>query len=236
MKNCLKWGDESSNKTLKKRNVERLFCTWCGNEIKENADKCTNCNEKIKPSIFDYFIKVLKYVFILVNLLYICFIVEVDIKSYRSTLLFTLVIVLLLPIVVKTIKNKTIGKKKIRVLINVVRGLLVFILFFAALINIPDDVFGDIPYEASKEEATEMAEIVFHEEVNLNNEQSFVINDSSLNRITYNDDENLQIIMVTLDYSSQNAFGEMNRNEYIVELLYDTSDGHYYRINRNSIN
>ncbi len=110
---------------------------------------------------------------------------------------------------------------------------IVIILFFIGVILTPDAKF-----EIYTDEATKAAEVIFHEEVALKNEASFVINDSDVTYLTepYNGKENLRLVTVILDYSAQNGFGGNNREDYTVEILFNIENGLYYRLDGSLIN
>lgn len=84
-------------------------------------------------------------------------------------------------------------------------------------------------FKVSEKDAIAAAEVVFHEEVSLKNESSFVLNDAT---VTYYEQEgNYIIVSVLLDYSAQNGFGGMNRDIYPVRLKFNVLDGRYYDMN-----
>ena len=90
----------------------------------------------------------------------------------------------------------------------------------------------DAAFEIYNEEATTAAEVVFHEEVALKNESSFVINGSEVtySKEDYNGHENLRLVTVVIDYSAQNGFGGTNREEYTIKILFNMENGEYYRL------
>ena len=102
------------------------------------------------------------------------------------------------------------------------RGIIISSHISSDLENICDDLYF-----------IQNGEVVFHEEVALRNESSFVINDSAVTYLDepYNDNENLRLVTVVLDYSAQNGLGGYNRNNYRIELIFDTSTAKYYRLN-----
>lgn len=101
----------------------------------------------------------------------------------------------------KTIRKITYGKKGIRKLVFSVRFVTVIVLFLISCF-----ASQAITLDVNTWEATEAAVVVFHEEVKLKNESSFVINDSIVSSTTepYNGDEKLRLVKVDLDYSAQN--------------------------------
>ena len=75
------------------------------------------------------------------------------------------------------------------------------------------------------QKATEEAEKVFHEKVQLKNEDSYVLNDSTVTAF-YTESGKIDVT-VLLDYSAQNGFGGMNRNAYKVEFSFYDGEFHY---------
>lgn len=73
---------------------------------------------------------------------------------------------------------------------------------------------------------------IFHAEVTLKNEASFVLNDSKVTYIdSYEGNDNLALVTVVLDYSAQNGFDGMNRDTYTVKMIFRYSDGTYRKAN-----
>lgn len=71
---------------------------------------------------------------------------------------------------------------------------------------------------------------VFHSEVALKNEASFVLNDSTVSiQKDCNGEEEACPVTVYLDYSAQNGFGGMVRDTYKVELIFNHVTGKYSR-------
>lgn len=74
-----------------------------------------------------------------------------------------------------------------------------------------------------KKKAVKEAERYFHETVKLKNEASYVLNDSTVS--AYYMESGMISVTVVLDYSAQNSFGGMVRNDYMIVMWY--SDGDY---------
>ncbi len=226
---CTNCGKENNKKICQhcgvKKNTTHLFCEWCGNPISENVTICTSCQEKVKPNgsakIFNI-ISLLGIVFLLFSI-----IMSLSSSAFLPVILFVIGIILLLPFTKNAIKCATHNKQSLRKPLSVVRIFLVIILAFIGLVSQPAAEF-----EVYTDDATKAAEIVFHEEVALKNENSFVINDSDVTYLTepYNGKENLRLVTVVIDYSAQNGFGGSNRNDYTIKILFNIENGNYYRL------
>jgi len=124
------------------------------------------------------------------------------------------------------VKNATFGNKGKRTLLSIARILAVIVIFIVGIMTIPES--EPIKNEVYSNEATEAALQVFHDEVNLKNEDSFVLNDSKVTyQNSYNGNDNLALVTVVLDYSAQNGFGGMNRDTYTVKLVFNYAHGTY---------
>lgn len=98
-----------------------------------------------------------------------------------------------------------------------------------------DSIIQDAPVETKPlpeaitkidtQKATEEAEKVFHEKVQLKNENSYVLNDSTVTA-SYTKTGKIEV-SVLLDYSAQNGLGGMNRNTYRVEFSFYDGEFHY---------
>ena len=145
---------------------------------------------------------------------------------------FLLSFLLCLPLAKLFIHKLTLGKMGLRSVLKATRNVAVIALLCVGMANIT----SQREVTVYKEEATAVAEMVFHEEVHLKNESSYVLNDSKVTWETtpYNNIEGspLRLVWVTLDYSAQNGFGGMTRDTYTVELLFDTTKGTYKRLIR----
>ncbi len=225
MKYCGNCGKETTKKICPhcgvKAGKEHNYCGWCGNEVDKNAVECPNCYEKLNEGTIKKIGKILG-AFVAIFLLFMAFGYASD-GDIATTILFGVSGLLLLPFVGSIIKKLTFKKKTQRKIFSIIR-VLVIVGFVIGGFNMIDMTGTDV-YPA---EATEAALEVFHDEVSLKNEDSFVLNDSSVTYETpYEGDENLAYVKVILDYSAQNGFGGMNRDTYTVELIFNYSDGSY---------
>ena len=231
---CTNCGKETSQKTCEHCGVKKYtthsFCEWCGNPVNANAEICPACKEKIgKPSRLSSILGIIFFSLFVVVYSFD----EARASNTLSIFLLFVCIVLVLPVTKGIIRNLTFDKPAksiLRVVINSIRIMLVIFLFCASIVN---STTTDVSYEIYKNEATAAAEVVFHEEVALKNESSFILNDSDVTYLTepYNDNDNLRLVTVVLDYSAQNGLGGYNRNDYRIKLIFDTSTGKYYRLN-----
>ncbi len=225
MKYCGNCGKETTKKICphcgSKAGKEHNYCGWCGNEVDKNAVECPECYEKLNEGNVNKIGKILG-TFVGIILLILAFGYALDAEIAR-TVLFGVSGFLLLPFVGSIIKKLTFKKKVQRKIFLIIR-VLVIVGFVIGGFNMIVDTSNRI-YTS---EATEAALEVFHDEVSLKNEESFVLNDSSVTYETpYNGNEDLAYVEVVLDYSAQNGFGGMNRDTYTVELIFNYSDGSY---------
>ena len=232
---CTNCGKENNKKVCPhcgvKRNTTHLFCEWCGEQLTENASICIACKEKVKPDA-------LKKVFSIISIIFIAFFIfaiamSISSKAFISVILFVLGIFLLLPFTKNAIKSATHTKQSVRKPLNIIRIVLVIVLAFVGVVSQPASEF-----EIYTVDATKAAEVVFHEEVALKNESSFVINDSNVTYLTepYNGKEALRLVTVEIDYSAQNGFGGNNRDDYTIKILFNVENGNYYRLDGTIIN
>lgn len=200
------------------------FCKWCGQEVDRNAVVCPHCHEKQKEGLGAKLGKLLSVVIsVLFFALAISFAQE---GGTISAIFFVVAGVLLLPAVKSTIRKATFGKKGSRIALSVVRVTLVAVALVTAFATLPEA--EPVANKVYKDEATDAALTVFHDEVSLKNESSFVLNDSKVTyQDNYNDNPNLALVTVVLDYSAQNGFGGMNRDTYTVKLIFAYSSGTY---------
>ncbi len=239
MNYCSNCGEKSSKKICEhcgvKKNTTHHFCEWCGNPLNENATLCTKCHERIRPSGISKFSGIICILGIIVFIF--AAILALSLNAILSTVIFIIGLVLLMPFIKQLIKKVTHEKQWLRSIINTARVFLVFALFVVGIMVTPDSN-SNITYEIYTNEATKAAEVVFHEEVALKNESSFVLNDSKVTYLTepYNGHENLRLVFVEIDYSAQNGFGGMNRESYTVEILFNYENGEYYRLDGSHIN
>ena len=240
MKYCTNCGAENTEKICHscgaKNNKTHKFCGYCGKEIKENAVICTECGRSIKPTVKEKIFNVLGWNFAV--LFVFLSTASFGTSDYLSIALCLIAALLATPIAGKLFK-KVIKSK----LATIIRIVLVIICFICIL------EFGeDVSFEVYQEEATAAAEVVFHEEVKLKNEASFVINDSKVTyetteykeKVDYAEDTyktypNIRLVTVVIDYSAQNGFGGTTRDTYTTELLFSTETGKYYRVDDMSI-
>lgn len=226
---CTNCGKENNKKICPhcgvKKNATHQFCEWCGSPTNENATICTVCKENIKVS---YLEKIFNIVSILgIIALIFAIVMSLESSAILPAILFAIGIILLLPITKKAIKYATHNDISIRKPLSIMRVFLVIILAFIGIGTQPATEF-----KVYTEDATKAAEVIFHEEVSLKNEASFVINDSKVTYLTepYNGHENLRYVTVVIDYSAQNGWGGNNRNNYTINILFDTENGTYYRL------
>lgn len=200
------------------------FCKWCGQEVDPNAIVCPHCHEKLKESTGAKIGKLLSAALaILFVILAISFVQE---GGVVSAVFFVVAGILLLPFVKSTIKKVTFGKKGARAALSVARSVLIVVAIVAAFATLPE--VEPVANKVYKDEATNAALTVFHDEVSLKNESSFALNDSKVTyQDNYNDNPNLALVTVVLDYSAQNGFGGMNRDTYTVKLIFTYSSGTY---------
>ena len=233
---CTNCGEESSKKICEscgvKRNTTHKHCAFCGAELPEKAALCTNCKEPIKgESIIWNIINIL----ISIPLMAVLFMAIGEGQPILVIGCLLLSFLLCLPFIKSIIRKATIGKKGLRKILKLVRVLAVFLFFFIGMVNLQE---MEVEYTVYKDNATAAAEVVFHEEVHLKNESSYVLNDSEVQWQTtpYKDVEGSRwrLVWVTLDYSAQNGFGGTNRETYKVEMLFDITDGTYHRIDGGS--
>lgn len=228
MKYCKNCGKETSKKICPHcgTNSKKAsnYCRWCGNEINKDVITCPNCHEKQKNGIGTILCNIVCIMFFLIFAsMAIGFLTE---KAILTSILFLVLAVLALPLVQTLIKQNTHGSKGKRRLLTVTRVLAIIIVFVLATATIPQT--ETIENKVYKEPATEAALEVFHNEIDLKNEKSFVLNDSDVTyENSYNGNDNLALVTVVLDYSAQNGFGGMNRDKYTVKLIFNYAHGTY---------
>lgn len=230
---CTNCGVESSKKICTscgvKRNATHNFCAFCGAELPEKAAICTNCKEAVKAE------HAIWNILNLICAIPILVLLRMAVGEGQPSLVifsFLLSFLLCLPLAKLFIHKLTLGKMGLRSVLKATRNVAVIALLCVGMANIT----SQREVTVYKEEATAVAEMVFHEEVHLKNESSYVLNDSKVTWETtpYNNIEGspLRLVWVTLDYSAQNGFGGMTRDTYTVELLFDTTKGTYKRLIR----
>ncbi len=239
MKYCRNCGKETTAKICphcgsNSKKAEN-YCAWCGNEVDKNAVMCPNCHEKLKEG---FGAKILSLAGIAVAL--ILFLLAAGFLSEGavvSAVLFVVTGVLLLPFVKNIIKKLTFGDKGKRSIFSIARVVVICVALVGAFVTVPEP--EPVENKVYKDQATAAAEVVFHEEVQLKNEASYVLNDSVVQYETtpYKGAEGSawRLVWVTLDYSAENGFGGTNRNTYKVEMLFDIERGTYHRIEGGSM-
>lgn len=240
MKYCTNCGTENTKKICNscgvKINKTHKYCGYCGKEINENAVICTACGKSIKPTVKDKIFNILGWIFALFFIFLA--IPSIENSDYLGIAFCFGAAIISTPIIGKLLKKIFKGK-----LSTIIRIVLIIVCFACSL-----EFSQDVQFEIYQEDATAAAEVVFHEEVNLKNEASFVINDS---KVTYETEDytkkvdyaadtyktypNVRLVNVVIDYSAENGFGGTNRDTYTVKLLFSTETGKYYRLDDMSV-
>ena len=248
MKYCTSCGEKSGHKICRscgvKENKEHKYCGWCGAPLNENAALCTNCGIKVKPNVVASVIgTVVGIALLFLDALFIYCLVAREPTKYGydynllilTAILTTITAILCFPFVGKFIKNFFVKNKLLRRLVGILRVVVIALLVFVGMTSFIRSFAG--PSRVTSDNATKAAIVVFHENVHLKNEDSFVLNGSEV----YSDDEpyagydNLRLVNVILDYSAQNGFGGNNRTTYTVAMYFNTSTNHYYRVDGTQI-
>lgn len=205
------------------------YCGWCGNKVDKNAVKCPQCQEKLKAGRGEKF---LKFVCIIAAIVFLFMgLSRISNDSVVTGILFVAAGLLLLPPVGNLIKNLTSGNKAVKKAFSVIRIIVVVIVAIICMVTPKDTYEGPTEYKVYDKDATEEAVEVFHQRVPLKNEESFVLNDSDVTVETpYEGDANKALVTVVLDYSAQNSFGGMNREEYTVKMRFDYTTGEYWAL------
>lgn len=160
---CTNCGVESSKKICTscgvKRNATHNFCAFCGAELPEKAAICTSCKESVKTE--SAFWNILN----LICAIPISALLMMAVGESQPILVifsFLLSLLLCLPFIKLFIRKLTIGKMGLRYVLKATRKIAVVALLCVGLANITAQreitVYAD--------EATAVAEMVFHEEVN----------------------------------------------------------------------
>lgn len=229
---CTNCGTESSKKICSncgvKRNSVHKYCAYCGAELTPNASICTSCQEPIKGE--PIFWNILNIV-IAVLLFSILSMALDEGQPILVIICLALSLVLCLPIIKSIIKKFTIGKLGLRKILKLARNVAIVLFFVVGMTNLVE-VENNVEMKVYKNEATDKALEVFHNEVQLKNEASFVLNDSSVTYVdSYNGNDNLALVTVILDYSAENGFGGTNRDTYTVQLIFNYESGTYRKAN-----
>ena len=242
MKYCTSCGEKSGHKICKscgvKENKEHKYCGWCGAPLNENAAVCTNCGMKVKPNRLLNVIGTIIGIFLLLFAALISLnILGIGTVKMRIAALFISIAalaiagILCFPFAERQIKAASLGNKLARRIAPLARIVLIVVLVMvankSATYAIVDPQYSVNPYTAE-----DKAIAVFHENVRLKNEDSFVINDYKVysNDEPYKGYDNLRYVKVVLDYSAQNGFGGNNRTKYTIEMYFDTEKDCYYRL------
>lgn len=231
MKYCTSCGNESQKKICMscgiKINKEHKFCAWCGKTLNDNASICTKCKMKVKPN------KILTIILLIIGLGMLFMSFAAIISGYTlSAILIAIAGTLSLPFVSNYIKKLTFDKRLLKIILKSTRAIIIIVFFVLGIsISIPST------FEVTTKEATDAAVVVFHEEVKLKNTASFVLNNSKVTYLTepYQRNSNLRLVEVSLDYSAQNGFGGTNRKDYLIQMLFDVTNGNYYRIRNKTL-
>lgn len=223
---CTNCGKEHTGKICRncgvKHNTTHNFCQWCGREVDSKAVVCVACKERIRPSAGSVLSKIISY--IVAIWLLIGMGVTISDGGWIMAAMLAFVTILILPISKELIRRHTFQKLTLRKILNGLRILLACSIFLISLDFLPDS-----SYEIYKDTATVAAEVVFHEEVSLKNKESFTINDTTVTYSLRSNSETAYDVYVEFDYSTQNGFGGMNRDTYSVTMIFDSSNGVYYR-------
>lgn len=227
---CTNCGTQSSKKNCNncgvKRNSVHKYCAYCGAELTPNASICTSCQEPIKGE--PIFWNILNIV-IAILLFSILSMALDEGQPILVIICLTLSLLLCLPIIKSFIKKLTIGKQGLRKILKIVRNAAIVLFFIVGMSNL---VEKEVEFKVYKNEATDKAVEIFHSEVQLKNEASFVLNDSNVTYVdSYNGNDNLALVTVVLDYSAENGFGGTNRSTYTVQLVFNYESGTYRKAN-----
>lgn len=242
MKYCTSCGEKSRHKICRscgvKENTEHKYCGWCGTPLNENAAVCTNCGMKVKPNrLINIIGTIIGIILLLFAAIISLNILRVGTVKMRIAALFISIIalvfagVLCFPFAERQIKAVFLGNKLVRQIALLARIVAVVVLVMVANKSATYAIVNQ-QYSVNSTIALEAAVTVFHEKVQLKNEDSFTLNDYKVvvDDRPYKGQDNLHYIMVNLDYSAQNGFGGNNRTDYIVEMYFDTSTNCYYRL------
>lgn len=227
---CTNCGTQSSTKICTncgvKRNSVHKYCAYCGAELTPNALICTSCKEPIKGE--PIFWNILNIVFAILLFSILSMAIDEG-QPILVIICLTLSLLLCLPIIKSFIKKLTIGKQGLRKILKIVRNVAIVLFFVVGMSNL---VEKEVEFKVYKNEATDKAVEIFHSEVQLRNESSFVLNDSNVTYVdSYNGNDNLALVTVVIDYSAENGFGGTNRSTYTVQLVFNYESGTYRKAN-----
>ena len=242
MKYCTSCGEKSGHKICRscgvKENKEHTYCGWCGASLNENAALCTNCGMKVKPNRFINIVStIIGIVLLLLTTIFYLRRFNIGSTEVHSAKLFVSMAamaiagILCFPFAERLIKSVFAENKVLRQVALLARVAVVVLLVVIGNKSSSGAVVNT-QYSVNSTVALEAAVTVFHEKVQLKNEDSFTLNDYKVvvDDRPYKGQDNLHYIMVNLDYSAQNGFGGNNRTDYIVEMYFDTSTNCYYRL------
>ncbi len=232
MKHCTKCGKETTAKICPHcGNYSRKagsFCPWCGHEVNQSAVMCPNCHEKLRDGFGGKLRKVIAILIALVLLIIGIGFLVAD-NAFLSALFCFVAAILFLPFIRKIIRNATFGSKAKRKIFSIIRVIAILCCVVLIFVSLPDTPAQEpVQNKIYSDVATNEAVKVFHDEVSLKNEASFVLNDSRVTYVdSYDGNDNLALVTVVLDYSAQNGFGGMNRDTYTVQLIFNYAHGTY---------
>ena len=216
MKYCTSCGEKSRHKICRscgvKENKEHKYCGWCGAPLNENAAVCTNCGMKVKPNrLINIIGTIIGIILLLFAAIISLNILRVGTVKIRIAALFISIIalvfagVLCFPFAERQIKAVFLGNKLVRQIALLARIVAVVVLVMVANKSATYAIVNQ-QYSVNSTIALEAAVTVFHEKVQLKNEDSFTLNDYKVvvDDRPYKGQDNLHYIMVNLDYSAQN--------------------------------
>ncbi len=240
MRYCTSCGEKSGHKICKscgvKENKEHKYCGWCGAPLSEKATVCTKCGYKVKPNLLMSLIGIV-FGCILIALATSIFVGMrrytrggFDGGTFAVITIFAVSGILCFPFVGRLIKEVLFGKKALTRVALILRLFVVIALLFTNLFVIVYATGKD--YVVSEDKAVTAALEAFHKDIKLDNEDSFVLNDSKVTweDEPYNGEDTLRLIEVELDYSAQNKLGGMVRDTYSVRILFDSTTNGYYPV------
>lgn len=236
---CTNCGAKSSKKICEncgvRKNRTHNFCAFCGEKLSEKASICTNCKEPVKVE---------SPIWNILNLIFAVLILGMFVLTLYADepmISFLLSALCCFPFTKEFIRKATTGKIGLRNVLNISRIVVAILFLYIGLyVELPKEHAVYDVYNVYEEQATAAAEVVFHEEVQLKNEASYVLNDSKViydEATPYKGIEGSpnRLVWVTLDYSAQNGFGGLNRETYVVEMIFNITNGRYYRISDRSL-
>ncbi len=236
MNYCTNCGEASKKNICEKcgakQNTSHKFCGWCGEPLGENAHSCIKCKQKIKDGSFFKFIKKLCIIPIIIALYIVfgAFLGDNDFSNSKVILAFVVSgiaivgsVLLFVPLTDNILNSKF--KAPLRQMLKVLKVVLIFVLCATTLkMFVKPTEKLTIDHRACNE-----AVEVFHDEVKLKNEASFVANSFNIQEYDVMGNENLTTYKITIDYSAENGFGGMVRDTYEVTLTYDSEKDEFIR-------